>query len=496
MNIQQYAVSTEHPEYSKRKELWEKIEDCIEGEDRIKSLKSKYLPRPSGMQTDTEGEMAYTSYLERAHFPAFTDKLLSALTGITKINPPKIELPKSLDYLRENCDGEGTPLDIFFFQSVREALKSGRQILFPDIDVVNNRPMLIRYYAKDIINWGVVNRVFNNKDVDFFVLKEYVQDSDDFFVHDYKEQYRVLTTKNIFDKETNSKDFTSIIFDENGSIVPELVSVPTLMGKPFEGFPVTIVGSTDLHINPDSIPLLGVASCSLQMYMKDADLSNSMFITCNPTLVIAGIKQDAGETFFTLVGSNVAITLDDPSARVFYPTTDSSALAEVRLAIQMYLAEAQSMGAALLSNSRNVESEGALRIKAASTTASLSTVSQTVARGLEATVRNIAKWMNLDETEVNVKVDSNYLDNMISNDDVASIIKLYMSDIITHYTALDKLKEGNYVMEGFDVNEEIKEIEKKKKESQDKIDAQIAQDALNKNEDSIVESNIDDSENL
>jgi len=460
-----YSVSTEHPEYTKRKELWEKIEDCISGEEQVKQKKEKYLPRPSGMGLDKEGQLAYESYIKRAHFPAFTEKLLSALTGITKINPPKIELPKELDYLRENADGDGTPLDIYFFQSVRESLKSGRQLLLPDIDPYYNKLYLVRYYAKDIINWGVVNRVFNNKDCDFYVIKEYVHDSSDIFVHEYKEQYRVLAKSKIFNP--NEKNyFISIVFDENGNPIDDDIKVPKLLGKPFYGFPVQIIGSTDLLVNPDSIPLLGVASCALQMYMKDADLSNSMFVTCNPTLCISGYSARQGETFHTLVGSNIAITLEDPTSKVYYPKTDSSALQEVRNTISMYLQEAQSMGSTLLNaNTKNVESEGALKIKSASTTASLSSVTQTVARGFESVIRNIANWIGLDPKSVNIKVDNNYLDNILNNQDIDTLVKLLINDVISHETVIDKLKEGNYLLEGFNTEEEIQRIAKAKRES-------------------------------
>ena len=463
--MKSYAVSTEHPEYTKRKSLWEKIDDCIAGEEQIKQKREKYLPRPSGMDNTKEGQLAYESYITRAHFPAFTEKLLSALTGITKINPPKIELPKGLDYLREDCDGDDTPLDIYFFQSVRQALKTGRQLLLPDIDQYNNRINLVRYYAEDVINWGVVNRVFNNKDCDFFVIKEYVHDSDDIFVHEYKEQYRVLTTADMLDKDSGNY-FASILFDESQQIIEDEIRIPSLMGKSFEGLPVSIIGSTDLLVNPDSIPLLGVASCALQMYMKDADLSNAMFLTCNPTLCISGYINKQGETFHTLVGSNVAITLEDPQGKVYYPTTDSSALQEVRNAISMYMQEAQSMGSTLLNaNTKNVESEGALKIKSASTTASLSSVTQTVARGFEKVIRDIAVWMGLDDQKVNIKVDNNYLDNILNNEDINTLMSLMMNDVISHETVLDKLKEGNYLLEGFDSNKEIEKINEKKNDN-------------------------------
>lgn len=482
-NSNGYSVSTEHIEYTKNKKIWQKIDDCIAGEEVIKAKKDLYLPRPSGMDSlSKEGQEAYNSYITRAHFPSFTTKFLSALTGIAKLNKPDIVLPDALNYLLEDCDGEGTPLDVYFFQSITESLKSGRQLIFCDVDDKNNRLKMVRYNAIDIINWGVNGKVFNNREADFFVIAEDINKSTDIFEHEYEKQYRVLTTKELFIDDyiselmakglsedeafrisiEDSEDFVSILFDDGG-IVQEM-STPKLIGIPYKGLPVVIIGSTDLKINPDTIPLYGVASCALQMYMKDADLSNSMFLTCNPTLCMTGITENKG--FNVLVGSNIAITAESEGAKIYYTTTDASGLAEVRLAINMYLSEAQSMGSALLSdNPKGVESEGALRIKSASMTASLSSTIQTCARGFEEVIKKMAIWMNIDTKDIKVDLDNNYLDDMMTNDDITSIVKLYINDMITHESALVKLKKGEVLDEDFDIDKEVKVIKEEKEKA-------------------------------
>lgn len=460
-------VSTEHPDYKKMAESWQLIEDCINGEQVIKNEKEKYLPRPSGMTKDQFGNEAYSSYILRAHFPDFTSKFLSGLTGITKINPPRVKLPKSMQYLIEDCDGNGTPLDVFFFQSVRLSLKTGRQLIFVDVDQENSRLKLVRYSAAELINWGVVDRVYNEKEADFFVLKEQVNDSNSIFSHEYKDQYRVLTTSNILGIEgITSRSFISAVFDEDG-FVKGNIAIPELMGKQFTGLPVVIIGSTDINIEPDQVPLLGVSKCALQMYMKDADLSNAMFLTCNPTLCMSGVSSSesgitGGEV---LVGSNISITMEDPNARAYYTKTDASGLQEVRLSIKTYLEEAKHAGSALLSgDQKGVESGEALRIKAASTTASLSTVSQTTARGFEKALRYMASWMNISETQVQVKVDSDYLDNMLTPEYINQLVKLFELNILTHESTLDKLVEGSFLDEDFEVKKEVEAINKQKEE--------------------------------
>jgi hypothetical protein len=461
-------VGTLHPDYKKVADSWQSIEDCINGESTVKSYGEKYLPRPSGMTRDINGNAAYDSYITRAHFPDFTSKFLSGLTGITKINPPKIKVPKSMEYLIEDCDGDGTPLDVFFFQSVRLSLKTGRHLIFVDVDQKKNRLKLVRYSAVELINWGVVKKVYNEKNADFFVLREQVNQSESIFSHDYKNQYRVLTTSDILGIEGITKRvFLSAVFDEDG-VLDENIAIPELVGKRFEGLPVIVIGSTDLDIEPDQIPLLGVSKCALQMYMKDADLSNAMFLTCNPTLCMSGVSSDEGGMSGgeVLVGSNISITMEDPNARAYYTKTDASGLAEVRLSIKTYLEEAKHAGSALLSgDQKGVESGEALRIKAASTTASLSTVSQTTARGFEKALRYMAQWMNISENLVSVKVDSDYLDNMLTPEYINQLTKLFELNIISHESALTKLVEGQFLDEDFDIQKELKLVKKQKEET-------------------------------
>lgn len=478
-----YDVGTQHPEYKKRLDSWKLIEDCIDGETTVKLSGEKYLPRPSGMTRDGNGNIAYQSYVTRAHFPDFTSKFLSGLTGITKINPPKLTLPKSLEYLIEDCDGDGTPLDVFFFQSVRLSLKTGRQLIFVDVDTKKNRLKLVRYGAAELINWGVVDKVYTEKKADYFVLREQVNNSNSIFSHDYVNQYRVLTTANILGFGTvESEAFISAVFDENG-VLAEEIAIPELVGSQFVGLPVVIIGSTDIDIEPDQIPLLGVSKCAIQMYMKDADLSNAMFLTCNPTLVMSGVSSDEnnGNSGSVLIGSNIAITLENPDARAYYTKTDASGLAEVRLSIKTYLEEAKHAGSALLSgDQKGVESGEALRIKAASTTASLSTVSQAVARGFEKAIKHMATWMSIDQTQVIVEVDTDYLDNMLTPEYIKQLIDLFDKNIISHKTALVKLVEGKFLDDGTDIDQELEAVKIQKQEAFDDFVMRAAATAKNK----------------
>jgi hypothetical protein len=165
-------------------------------------------------------------------------------------------------------------------------------------------------------------------------------------------------------------------------------------------------------------------------------------------------------------------------------------LAEVRLKINGYLEEAKHAGSALLSgDQKGVESGEALRIKSASTTASLSTVSQTTARGFEKCIRNMAKWMAIKEELVSVKVDSDYLDNMLTPEYIKQLVELFGIGVLTHETVLQKLVEGKFLDEDFNIKKEISDTKKisDEKERKEDLANKESQKLINENSDPVLE---------
>ena len=147
---------------------------------------------------------------------------------------------------------------------------------------------------------------------------------------------------------------------------------PSYKGKFLDYIPVVPYGSLNSRFNVDPGPLYSVASTALQIYMRNADLSQSEFMSCNPTLIFSGV--DPGETPQAL-GSTVSICLSDHQASANYTKTDTSALAHVLGHIGDLYEQAIYYGAQLLDSSKKAaESAETTRMKASSSSATLSSI--------------------------------------------------------------------------------------------------------------------------
>ena len=72
-------VSKNHVDYDKYKNVWERCNDAVSGQDAIKSKKQKYLPMLPGMQLASDGGKLYDIYLENALWYPGTGRTMSAL---------------------------------------------------------------------------------------------------------------------------------------------------------------------------------------------------------------------------------------------------------------------------------------------------------------------------------------------------------------------------------------------------------------------------------
>ncbi len=317
------SVNTKHSDYTKSKKSWDKIRDCLDGEDVIKSKKETYLPRPSGMNGQYAD--AYDGYLERAHFPLILSYALSGAIGIIISKLPDFNVPKSLEYIKTNATKDGRSLQQLFLDIVIEIFQTGRVPLMVDINPEVNEFRFVQYKAEDLINWKVATAK-TEKNLSLAVLGEYVpSDELDIFSHDTDLVYRVLT-------KNAQNEFSSMLLDEKGSFIAVDdeslgVQVPVFMGKPINKIPLVMAGSLNNSFDLQPIPLISVANCSVQIYRKEADLANSEYISCNPTLCIVGASND--DDLPAAVGSSVMIVIPNEAARIFYTTTDTAALQSV-----------------------------------------------------------------------------------------------------------------------------------------------------------------------
>jgi len=401
MPISDYAssVSNKHPDYKGFTKAWKKIRDCLKGEDKVKEGRETYLPRPKGMSGEYAD--AYDAYIERAHFPLITSYALSGALGLIVTKLPEFHVPDSLKYLLKTATKDGKTMNQFFLDVVIEIFQTGRVPILIDYLQDINQFRFVQYSAEEFINWKIGSNNKGEQKLTLGVIKEQVSDSDNVFSHDTVDEYRVLFldkegnyNSQIFKEELSQKDRNKLEINFSESLAP------IVYGNRLSKIPMTIAGSIDNDFNVQPIPLVSVANCSVQIYRKEADLANSEFLSCNPTLVLVGASND--DDLPNVVGSSVMMVIPNESARVFYTTTDTAALSHVKEHIKDLYEEAIRHGVAILDARKGVEAAEALRIRQSTQSATIFSIYMSAVNAIRTCLEYMCEWGGINPEGIQI----------------------------------------------------------------------------------------------
>ncbi len=411
------SVDTEHPDYIKFKNAWAKIRDCMDGEDVVKAKGEAYLPRPSGMTGDYAS--AYAPYVERAHFPLITSYALQGALGIVITKLPEFNVPKKLEYIIKTATKDGRSLQQLFLDMIIEIFQTGRSPILVDIISAKNEFRFVQYKAEEFINWQTA-LVEDERSLSLGVLKETKPADLDPFSHETEDVFRVL---HLDDKG----NYYTKLHGEDGEIKGSIV-VPKFRGKSIDEIPLFLAGSINNSFDMQPIPLISVANCSVQIYRKEADLANSEYLSCNPTLCIVGATND--KDLPNVVGSSVMIVLPNEAARIFYTQTDTAALSHVKDHISDLYDEAIRHGVAILDARKGVEAAESLRIRQSTQSASIYSVYLAAMNAIKQGLLAMCKWGGYNEEDVILDAPSSLTQGIPDSSVLKEIVEGYGKEVI------------------------------------------------------------------
>jgi hypothetical protein len=456
---------TYHTEYKQNIYNWSLVRDCVQGEAAVKRKNTLYLPIPSGMINAQSADSyignystygldnkrnielynpnkhtnpAYQAYLHRAHLPGMTDHTLRGLLGIAMRKHPTVSLPSSLQYMIGDATMGHLSLINLFIESVSEVLQTGRCGLGLDVDDMG-QIKFVMYKAEDIMNWDY------DKKLNKVLLKE--EKLEDWLSDECYEEYKIL--------EIEDGVFTVSEFYADNS-EPDEVTVPVVMGRPLGELPFKIVGALTNEPNVDPAPLLPVALTALQIYMKNADLSQAEYLTCNPTLIITGASPDEAPV---TTGSTVAIVLNDPMSKVYYTETDSSGMTHLLKHIEKLSDEASQHGASLIAQQKGEKESGdALRIRQAASTSTLHSVVNTVGDAIESLLKTASNWMGIDSSQILFEPNTEFSESGLDAGQMMSLMNAYLNGGISLETLVDNFRRSGMLQSGDDTSTELSRL--------------------------------------
>ena len=392
-------VDSRHPDYDAHAPFWTVMRDAVGGEDAIKRKGSTYLPVPSGMAqghssipradfpgSGVEQSPAFKNYLARARYPEMVAPTVEGMVGLMGRKAADVELPPSMEYLREQATIDGLTLDALMDRLRHEVAVTGREILLVEVDE-QGLPFIVTYPAEAVTNWRT-----DGEDVTLLVLEEQVlEPGEDQFEHVSVTQWRSL--------ELVDDTYTVNLYrlgDDNRPVLVDTI-VPEMRGGATLGFiPAVFVGSRDLLPQPDSIPLLAVANKSIHYYRQSADHGMQIYMAAHGTTpYIFGVPDTEAPS---AIGPAELWTSEQPDAKAGFIEVSGAGLD----ASKTYLDETkqeiiQATIQAMSESKRDAEAAETLRLRFQAQTATLTSIATATARGLEKALRMAAFWLGVND---------------------------------------------------------------------------------------------------
>ncbi len=454
------GIDSVHPLYEKQSGNWTKLRDVAEGEDHIKSKGIEYLPATRSMNLDgmglgEKGALAYEAYVTRAVFPEIFSETVRTNLGVLNSAPPKIELPKQLESLRERATLRGETIFQLMRRIYLEQLILGRVGLLLDVapEVNPTVPLIALYNGDDITNWDdgdwsnlnpeslrmvVLRECGFETNPDGYSRKEIVRyrklslespgaysDGEDVEAGevvdvnaaDYVEVGGATNDAVLIVRDSMEPVYTSQLLEKDETVVGR-VSQPSIRGLTLKRIPFVFVNAADIRSEPSDPPLRTQANRVLGIYRGEADYRQALFMQGQDTFVVLG----GDETREYRIGANAAIVLPTNGDAKFVGVS-SSGIPHMKEALDADYSRANASVSSLYDDAlRERESGVALRIRTAGKTANLNDIALTAAGALQEILRAAAEWVGADPEEVVVTPNLKFIDDTMPSAELLGLI--------------------------------------------------------------------------
>ena len=465
------AIDQKHQDYLKHKFAWRSVRDAIAGSNAVKRASDIYLPIPAGFlelknppsitahNSTRIGDdfniydvpwyhhnKPYMAYLQRARFPEITLHTLRGLVGIATRKKIELELPPALDYLETKATKDGKSLEDFFAYCLKEVLITGRLPIVVDIDAETNQVIFIPYQSENFINWNTQQGTGKTELAIFCEKKTEIDKAT--LESEETMSYLVYSWQ---DGELFVKSY-----DENNTLTSTVT--PNLQGNKFDENPIVTIGSIENKNIPNPAPLLGISEIAYSIYRKDADLSHSEYMTCNPMFTISG--AESSQPIGTNFGSQVALLLENPDAKAYFPQNDTSALSHIDKRIENLFNEAARYGATLIGpDKKSVDSFDTTKARMSAQGATLIGVVDNVVAGINKALSIAAKIQNVDENKVNLTVSTDFAERNLTPQMLTALVSSWLNGALSRETLHENMKAAGILGRNESIEEEKSRLE-------------------------------------
>lgn len=442
-------------EYSKYLTRWNKMYDTFDSEEH---MKQRALSQSSGMFTGTaklspiikfdqylrptdgmrrnksHGYQRWTDYIYRAVWYAYPLESHDQALGMIENEPPVIELPPQLEYMKVDAADKHESLEKVLSITNSEQLKVSRIGSLISVTDDPQKPFNIAFYkAKAIQDWHEIIDKQGDKVLDWVKLltSEMINDKPVYLIL-YIEQDGFYSQY----KTTNEDAKCGEVGLSDEGYIQDSYIEPRVSEKPTATIPLVITNVQRLGTEIEDPFLESVSDKAIKLFQASATLEDTLYWGGQSTLFTQNYGDDKNPI---KIGNGAVNNSTSDTVYAEYATAGVDGIAPNRENVDKLKEDCVSLGFDLVN--QGVESGTALDTRTAIKTAKLKTLAKTSANGLAWLLRQAAEWIGANPDEVIVTANTSFSD--------------------TQYTADDIQKFGLAVMSGNMLKEDLYSIMKK-----------------------------------
>lgn len=495
-------VDTTHAGYDHYLPSWKRAREAIEGEEAVKLAGETYLPRLEG-QTDAE----YLAYVGRASFFNAVGRTLDGFAGMIFRRDPRLKLPEGdglpgvgFGKLLRDADLLGTNLLDYARSVTTEVLAVGRAGTLVEWSDEEARPFFVRYRPEDILNWKM-QRVGGEPQLVLVVLAELAEGEGeglDVFEDARVPQIRVLRLVpgqgyhvELWRKVPKGQkgaaavepgmgvvDSPGVVVQSERSSGPvflpgtgdaaaqgEWTQLRTLQpkrrGERLMRIPFVFHGPEHSRPDPQKLPMQDIIAKNFTHYRVDADYHHGMHFSALPTAWVAGFDKAA----VLKLGSTVAWVTENADAKAEFLEFRGQGLATLERAMDRDERLMAVLGSRMIETPKRVsESAEALALRKAGESSVVANIASSVSQSLTLALRWAYWWLSSEAQVGDVPVETvslalnrDYDVAGLSAEELTALVAAWQTGLMSHDSALNRLREGEILPEGR-TNEEEREL--------------------------------------
>jgi hypothetical protein len=443
-------LETRHPDYKAQAIRYAEWNDFYQGGKSVEDDES-YLPRHP-----YETEKQHKIRKQRATYRNHAAPIVTVFSSSVWEKEPDRgnSFPDALSELLEDVDRNRTSANQYFKHVTDRAAASGIHFVLVDSPksaaqtLAEQREQGVRPYFVDVPALNLVDWGFDEKGrLSYIVIYESVQmPTEPFHEHATEERYKVWRPDSwqVWVDEGEGQERVAVLKDEG---VNPLGEIP-LAAFIFERGSSRMVGVSCLD---------DVLSLCKRVYMRDSELDKALFDAAVEIACFFGFQEDELEAF-TRSSSN-GLRSENTDARVEYAAPTGRVFEALRQNISDDERSIKEIALRMVRpDSKQVESADSKREDRKQLDSQLSRFSQNMADGETRCWELAAKWLGLQNVDIEVQYNDEFDTEKISGDLARSFIALRQSRDLSRETLWQILKDNGILRPDFDPVEEAARI--------------------------------------